>query len=39
MTLEAMFIILIILLLLFFFGVRIRNMASKIQDEGSALLT
>lgn len=39
MTLEAMFIILIILLLLFFFGVRIRNMVSKIQDEGSALLT
>lgn len=36
---ETRFIALIVLLLLFFFSVRLRNLVSKLQDGGSALLT
>lgn len=39
MNYEVAFIVLIILLLLFFFGVRIRNLVSKIQDEGTILFS
>ena len=35
---ETTFIVLIVLLLLFFFSVRIRNLISKIQDQGKTLL-